>query len=87
MRVKIPYQNSDIPMDFFVLLSKIPHLYREQYEMSIHHQNSLVINHPIRIIISLNHDINVNVYDSGIVILHNFSIVQLTPGGTLTITL
>jgi hypothetical protein len=87
MMIKKPFQNNDIPKDYYNQLSKIPLFYRDLHEMYIFHSNTLVIDHPFRILISLNHDILVNVYDSGLVIIHNFSIIQLSKSGNLTITI
>lgn len=87
MIIKKPFKNADIPADFYLQLSKIPHVYRELYEMSIQHQDCLIIDYPIRILISLNKDILINVYDHGLIILHNYSIILLTESGRTSITL
>jgi hypothetical protein len=88
MLIKKPYQNEDIPTDFFMILSKIPDNYRTFHEMYIfHNSNTLVIDYPIRILIALNKDLSINVYDSGIVIINNFSIIQLSDTRKLTITI
>lgn len=87
MLIKKPFKNDDIPTDFFMLLSKIPHSYRDLFEMYIFHSNTLVIDYPFRILISLNKDILINIYDTGIVIIHNYSIIQLSNTGKLTITI
>jgi hypothetical protein len=87
MLIKKPYQNEDIPTDFFMILSKIPHNYRELHEMYIFHSNTLVIDYPIRVLIALNNDLLINVYSTGIVIINNFAILQLSITGQLTITI
>jgi hypothetical protein len=62
MLIKKPFKNEDIPGDFFILLSKIPHSYRDLHEMHFYDAKTLVINHPYKILISLNRDIIINVY-------------------------
>jgi hypothetical protein len=87
MIIKKPFKNADIPQEYYVQLSKIPHFVRELHEMYIFHNNTLVIDHPFRILISLNNEILVNVYDSGIIIIHDYSIIQISKSGNLTITI
>ena len=87
MIIKKPFKNADIPADFYQQLSKIPQSYRELHEMSIQHNDCLVLDYPFRILISLNDETLVNVYESGLIIIHNFTIILLSQPGTITITL
>lgn len=87
MIIKKPFENADISANFYLQLSKIPYVYRELYEMSIQHQDCLIIDYPVRILISLNKDILINVYDHVVIIIHNYSIILLTESGKTSITL
>jgi hypothetical protein len=87
MIIKKPFENADIPEEYFIILSKIPYLYREFHEMYIFHYNTLVINHPFKILISLNKNILINNYQSGLIIIHNSTIIQFSKSGNLSITI
>lgn len=82
-----PFKNTDISEEFFLELSKVPHYYRDFFEIGIMQPGTLIINYPIKVIISLNEQLEILELDESVIIFSTNSIVSLFKNGKMSITL